>query len=154
MSTDKTEGPQYTKRTKETKYIVIHCSDTRPSQDVGADTIRKWHTEERGWLDIGYHLVIRRDGSVEQGRPLNMIGAHVEGHNSESVSICLVGGLAENGKRREFNFTAKQMHRLAFEVDRLLSSYPQALVWGHCDFPGVTKTCPNFNVRAWWYGGA
>ena len=58
-----------------TKYIVIHCSQTRPSQNIGAKDIDRWH-RERGWLKIGYHKVIKRDGTVEQGREDDAIGAH------------------------------------------------------------------------------
>ena len=52
---------------QETKYIVIHCSQTRPSQKIGAKEIDRWH-REKGWLKIGYAIVIKRDGTIEQGR--------------------------------------------------------------------------------------
>ena len=52
---------------QETKYIVIHCSQTRPSQKWGAKEIDRIH-REKGWLKIGYHTVIKRDGIIEQGR--------------------------------------------------------------------------------------
>ena len=57
-----------------TTHIVIHCADTYEDMDIGAEDIRKWHVEERGWSDIGYHKVIRRDGTVEDGRDLNVSG--------------------------------------------------------------------------------
>ena len=41
---------------KETKHIVIHCSATKPTMDIGAYEIDRWH-RERGWLEIGYHFV-------------------------------------------------------------------------------------------------
>ena len=44
---------------EETKYIVIHCSQTRPSQDWGAKDIDRVH-REFGWLKIGYGKVIKR----------------------------------------------------------------------------------------------
>ncbi len=65
---------------EETKYIVIHCSQTRPSQNIGAKEIDRWH-RERGWLKIGYGKVIKRDGTVEQGRGDDEIQAHVKGYN-------------------------------------------------------------------------
>jgi N-acetylmuramoyl-L-alanine amidase len=58
---------------KSTNWIAIHCSATRPSQDVGAADIRKWH-KAQGWADIGYHFVIRRDGKIEKGRALDCRG--------------------------------------------------------------------------------
>ena len=84
---------------EETKYIVIHCSQTRPSQrDVDARTIDRWH-RERGWLKIGYGGVILRDGAYEQGREDNEVQAHVKGYNHTSFGLCLVGGaLEENWK--------------------------------------------------------
>ena len=63
---------------EETKYIVIHCSQTRPSQDIGAKDIDRWH-RERGWLKIGYAKVIRRNGEVELGRSNRDTGAHAAG---------------------------------------------------------------------------
>jgi hypothetical protein len=81
-----------TNRSK-TNWIVLHCSATRASQvNIGAKDIRRWH-KDKGWADIGYHYVIKRDGTLEKGRALDAVGAHVEGHNSDSVGVCLVGGL-------------------------------------------------------------
>ena len=50
---------------QDTSYIVIHCSQTRPSQDIGAKDIDRWH-RERGWLKIGYARVIKRDGNIKK----------------------------------------------------------------------------------------
>lgn len=77
--------------------IVIHCSDTPDEGDkFGFEEINKWHAQ-RGWLDkasgisCGYHAVIRTTGNVELGRPESSVGAHVAGHNSSSLGICLIG---------------------------------------------------------------
>ena len=77
--------------------IIIHCSDTQEGCDVTAKDIRRWHTTPkekggRGWRDIGYHYVIRLDGTIELGRPLEKAGAHCigrkgEDHNSHSAAI-------------------------------------------------------------------
>ena len=80
---------------QDTDYIIIHCSATPPSMDVGAKEIDKWH-RQRGWRKIGYHYVITRDGDIQEGRELDEIGAHCRGLNSTSVGVCLVGGV--NGK--------------------------------------------------------
>ena len=71
--------------------IIIHCSDTTASQDIKASDIRQWHIE-RGWSDIGYHFVIRRDGLIDLGRDISTKGAHAKGHNHDSIVVCLVGG--------------------------------------------------------------
>ena len=75
-----------------TDLIVIHHS---ASADVSAAEIHRWH-RAKGWAGIGYHFVIRRDGSVERGRPQETIGAHAgEGVNSHSIGICLCGNFME-----------------------------------------------------------
>ena len=55
---------------KTTDTIVIHCTQTPDTMDIGADEIKKWH-KNRGFDTIGYHFVIRRDGHVEKGRDIN-----------------------------------------------------------------------------------
>ena len=66
---------------QETKYIVIHCSQTRPSQKWGAKEIDRVH-REFGWTKIGYGKVIKRDGTVEQGREDDAVqaDAQIVGH--------------------------------------------------------------------------
>lgn len=136
-------------RRRATDHIVVHCSATRPSQDISARDIDRWHRAQ-GWSGIGYHFVIRRDGTLEHGRPADVIGSHVQGHNAKSIGICLAGGVAEDGKTPEDNFTAAQKATLEATVKELLTEYPKATVQGHRDFPGVKKACPSFDVRKWW----
>ena len=128
------------------KHLVIHCSATRPSQNVDAATIRRWHTQERGWSDIGYHYVIKRDGTIEKGRPENVAGAHVRGHNRRSLGICMAGGVSEQDVDvAEDNFTNEQWTALHCLLGDLTERYPQAKVVGHRDLnPG--KDCPSFDV--------
>jgi N-acetyl-anhydromuramyl-L-alanine amidase AmpD len=124
------------------KTIVIHCADTPASMDIGVKEIRDWHMNERGWSDIGYHFVIRRNGRVEAGRSLEYDGAHVFGHNDDTLSICLVGG------KGGFNFTMAQMGSLSGLIHRLTTQFPTVReIIGHRDLdPG--KECPQFDVRA------
>lgn len=134
---------------KQTKYIAIHCAATKPTQDIGAKEIRQWHLD-KGWADIGYHFVIRRNGRIETGRqPLESIGAHVAGYNSVSVGICLIGGVDENMKP-ENNFTPAQFNSLRTLVRDMVKRYPGAKVQGHRDFPNVAKACPSFDAIEWW----
>jgi N-acetylmuramoyl-L-alanine amidase len=68
--------------------IIIHHS---ASADVPAAEINAWHLA-RGWAGIVYHFVIRKDGSIERGRPQQAIGAHAgPGANGHSIGICLCG---------------------------------------------------------------
>lgn len=135
---------------KSTKYIVIHCSATRPNMDVGAKEIDSWH-RANGWNGIGYHYVIRRNGKIEKGRQENLVGSHVAGHNSNSVGVCLVGGIAATGKGwpPENNFTDAQWDSLRDLLNELTARYPSATILGHRDFPRVNKACPSFDARAW-----
>jgi N-acetylmuramoyl-L-alanine amidase len=143
--------PKYTKR-KKTEVIVIHCAMTSAEQThVDAAEIRRWHVEERGWADIGYHWVIKRDGKLEAGRPEWAVGAHVENHNHNSIGICLVGGCDERG-REQNNFTPEQWATLEGLVVLMCQLYKTTDVRGHRDFPGVKKYCPSFDAIDWWRG--
>ena len=127
----------------------MHCSATKPSQDIGAAEIRRWHVEDNGWSDIGYHQVIRRNGAIELGRDLKVSGAHVVGYNKLSVGVCLVGGVNADGAP-ENNFTPEQFDSLRLTLDYWKRIYPDARVMGHRDFPGVNKACPCFDVSTFY----
>lgn len=146
-----------------TQWIVVHGAWTPPSLDVGWAEIDEWH-RARGWKAGGYHGIIRRSGHYEPGRPMDAIGAHVAGFNSESVGVCLIGGkpaqLEERAEkwlkvpefaRWEFNYTPEQMETLANEIRFLSDRYPDAQVIGHGHLPGVLKNCPGFDVGAWFH---
>ena len=137
-------------REREITKIIIHCSATKPSMDIGAAEIRDWHVRGNGWHDIGYHGVIRRDGRLESGRNMAVPGAHCYGHNAASIGICLVGGLGEDGTTAEANFTPEQWESLARLVRDLTRKFPDAGVHGHNEF--AAKACPCFAVGAWWEG--
>ena len=143
---------------RRTDHIVIHCSATPPSSDIGIDEIRDWHTSPpRKWSDVGYHAVIRRDGEIEFGRHFDEPGAHVKGHNYRTVGICLVGGVDEQGEP-ENNFTDEQFESARAIVATLKLAYPFATVVGHRDLSpdangdGIItsdewlKACPSFEV--------
>lgn len=132
--------------------VVVHCSATPPDMDVGVAEIRDWHVKERGWRDVGYHWIIRREGIIEDGRPEDQIGAHVKGHNEKSIGVCLIGGTNANDRAKaEFNFTMAQMAQLAFLLDKIGHRHPLAKLCGHRDLD-PHKACPAFNVKAWWGG--
>lgn len=136
-------------RRKTTQYIAIHCSATSEKADIGAKEIDRWH-RAKGFLSIGYHYVIRRNGVVEQGRPEEDIGAHVQDYNAVSVGVCMVGGVDANDiKKAVNNFTPEQFAALAKLVRELKTRYPDAIVQGHRDFPNVAKACPSFDVKGW-----
>ena len=135
---------QFTPR-KSTEAIFVHCSATKPSMDVGVREIRQWH-KEKGWLDIGYHFVIRRDGTVEAGRDQNAVGSHVKDYNHNSVGVCLVGGVDDNNKF-DANFTPAQMTALRSLLETLKVEYPGSVIRAHHDV--APKACPSFNLKRW-----
>lgn len=94
---------------------------------------------------IGYHYVIRRDGSIEIGRPADMIGAHTSGQNSHSLGICYEGGLTETGKNADTR-TPEQKATLLALLRHLKSLYPNATIHGHNEFS--RKACPCYSPGA------
>lgn len=133
---------------RQIRQLIIHCAATPPSSDIGRKEIDRWH-RQRGFLCIGYHYVIRRDGSIEVGRHEDEAGAHAEGHNRYSIGVCLVGGVAADAKTPEDNFTPDQNAALLVLLRGLKRRYPGAEVLGHRDLPNVKKACPSFDVKHW-----
>lgn len=114
--------------------IFLHTSDSPDDMDVGAKEIRRWHLE-KGWKDIGYHYVIRRGGQVEKGRPDSQSGAHVRGHNKNSIGVVWVG--------RDF-MTNEQREAMYDLLSNLLFKYylsPENVL-GHYEV-NEYKNCPN-----------
>lgn len=135
--------------------IFIHAAATPASWMDGKSLgdkiaeIRRWHVEERGWRDIGYHYIIDRDGSVGPGRPEDEIGAHVKGHNRNSIGICLLGGRGSKADDPFLaNYTLAQDYALKALLERLTEAYPKAKVRGHNEV--AAKACPGFNVKEWY----
>lgn len=125
---------------REIRYIIIHCSAVRPQQTSSAKQIDAWH-KARGWRGIGYHYVVRRDGTIEFGRPESRVGAHCKGYNTHSIGVCYEGGLDIRGNPADTR-TAEQKHSLEFLIGYLRMKYPGAEVAGHRKF--AKKACPCF----------
>lgn len=134
------------KQRASTEAIFVHCSATKPSMNWGLREIRQSH-KERGFLDVGYHFIIKRDGTIEAGRDEDVIGAHVEGYNSTSVGVCLVGGVDDRMKP-EANFTPAQMQSLRSLLVTLLAKYEGSTLRAHHDV--APKACPSFDLKRWW----
>jgi len=128
------------------KEIILHCSATPPTLDIGVSTIDKWH-KAKGWRMCGYHFVIKLDGTIERGRALNEYGAHTKGHNT-AVGICYIGGLDTNGKPADTR-TEKQQHALLKLIESLAICLGSLSIHGHNEYS--TKSCPCFDVRKEYY---
>lgn len=121
--------------------VFLHCSASdRPEHD-SVTVMRAWHLA-RGWSDVGYHFFIRKDGTLEAGRPLDRIPAAQRGHNAGSIAVCLHGlDLAR--------FTAAQGTTLRRLAGRLQAAYAGRGVRlrfrGHCEV--AAKACPVIDYR-------
>ena len=161
-----------------TDFLVVHTALTFPDQHVNAKVIDEWH-RQRGFDGIGYHKVILRDGTIENGRPLDEFGAHTINYNGCSVGIVLCGGYErmteaqllereipkkwivsrspKNGTAVvvQANYTQAQMDALVSLLRELRERYkdsdgiPPAVV-GHRDLSRDGRSCPAFDVLKWW----
>lgn len=125
--------------------IIIHCSATPEGRSLSFEECRRDHIMHRHFKDIGYHFYITRDGTVHDGRPIEKVGAHCEGHNSHSIGICYEGGLDANGKPADTR-TEAQRKALKSLVERMHRLFPKALIVGHHDL-NPRKACPCFKVE-------
>jgi N-acetylmuramoyl-L-alanine amidase len=134
--------------------IFVHCSATRPSWMDGfplaskVAEIRRWHVHDRGWRDIGYHWIIDRDGQVARGRHESEVGAHVQGHNTGSIGICLLGGHGSTADGAFLDsFTPAQDRALRDLIADIKTRADIKAVRGHNEV--AAKACPGFNVAQW-----
>lgn len=140
--------------------IIIHCSATPCGQDFTAADIDRWH-RQRSFNGIGYHFVIRLDGTIENGRAIEKPGAHCIGWNNRSIGICYIGGLDACGHPADTR-TPKQKEAMKTLISRLQHEYfGIRTILGHRDTsPDLNgdgriepnefiKACPCFDVRTW-----
>ena len=125
------------------KRVILHCSATPDEEsDIGAEDIELWHKARR-FSGIGYHFVIKRDGTLEHGRPLEKIGAHTKGHNLDSIGVCYVGTRKPTDEQIETLLDLAAEFNLAYGLC--------ADDWfGHYQF--ANKECPGVSMelfRAW-----
>lgn len=139
--------PQRWKKSRRTiREIIIHCSATPEGRNYTVEDIRRWHRQQ-GWSDIGYHYVIYRDGTIHEGRHVDIAGAHCVNHNAHSIGICYIGGCASNGKTPKDTRTLAQRAALLSLLNELRQLYPNAKIYGHRNFD-PRKACPSFDARS------
>lgn len=136
--------PQRLKKSKRRiDEIIVHCTATPEYKPYTVEDIRRWHRAQ-GWSDIGYHYVIYIDGSVHEGRSVDVAGAHCTGHNSNSIGVCYVGGVAPDGRTPKDTRNEEQKAALMSLLYDLKVLYPKAKIHGHRDF--AAKSCPSFDA--------
>ena len=124
-----------------TDMIVIHHTGNPEDDDLSAEEIHESHLAQ-GWAGIGYHFVIRKDGTIEQGRPIDTIGAHAYGANSHTIGIHVCGNF-------ELAYpTQAQVESLSYLVGWVAEQYnipPDYMhVVGHRDL--MATACPGENL--------
>lgn len=122
-------------------HIIIHCSDSDQRAHDDVEVIRQWHYI-RGFSNIGYHFFIKKDGTIQVGRPLSEMGAHCTTMNMVSIGICFSG--------RDI-FTKDQFLSAYSLIETLMNNYkiPKSKVLPHSFF-NTNKTCPNFSLDKIW----
>ena len=107
-----------------TDYIVLHHAE---AVKCTAQDVHSWH-RANGWTGIGYHFFVRKDGTIYCGRPINVVGAHVQGMNSCSVGIC-----AEGDYHTKEKTMPQAQKKSIIELCQYLKKnyYPNAKIVGH-----------------------
>ena len=140
--------------TRSVTEVVVHWAGTYTNQDIGAEEIHEWH-KQRGWSGIGYHFVIRRDGRLQRGRPLNKQGAHAgdNGHNKYSIGITFAAGYnCPSGTKNPNKFisadsiTVAQMKTFDMFMSSFYKVWPGGQAFGHVDTDNKGKLDPGFSV--------
>ena len=122
--------------------LVLHCSDTRPDQDFTIEKLMASHRQRGYGTYPGYHLYVRRDGTLYYCRPVSIRGCHVKSFNTKSLGICYEGGHSCSPEQKyEDNRTAEQMVVLDELFKILHAIYPEARIVGHCEL-NPRKACP------------
>lgn len=142
---EKTHSNTLKKSQRAINEIILHCSATPEGKDYTTSQIKTCHLQ-RGFSDIGYHYVIYRDGSVHNGRDINVSGAHCTNHNAKSIGICYIGGLDSTGKKAKDTRTDAQKKSLVKLVKQLLNLYKLPISTVHCHNEYANKACPSFKI--------
>lgn len=122
--------------------IILHCAATKEGADFSIKDIDSWH-RQRGFKKVGYHFVIRLDGTVEPGRKENEVGAHCLKHNNRSLGICYIGGLDSEGKPKDTR-TEAQKEAMFNLVGGLMLKYDLSPDDIHVHSEYAPKACPCF----------
>jgi N-acetylmuramoyl-L-alanine amidase len=124
--------------------IILHCTATHEGRESDVKEITRWH-KARGFATIGYHYLVKLDGTVETGRSIHEPGAHTKGLNAHSIGVVYVGGLNKSGSKAKDTRTPEQDMALANLLSALMEMYPNATLHGHNEF--ANKACPSFDVQ-------
>ncbi len=136
------------RNTRKTRFAIHHT--VTPSSDPARQVrgAQAYHMSTRGWCDIGYHFLIGVDGSIYEGRPIDLLGAHVGGANTGNIGISFVGcyhssGCRDWGPSRPTDSSISAGARLLGRLSRLYGiSLDRGRVLGHREHLGSSTSCP------------
>jgi len=120
----------FTRRTQ-TRGIILH----HLAADVSVQTVHSWHLQN-GWIGIGYHFQIDQDGTIWQGRPMDTVGAHTQGHNHQTIGIACRGDF----HRVKTEMPQAQREALVNLLRHLRSIYGNIPIHGHRE--KMATACP------------
>lgn len=133
------------------RHITVHHDGIGPFYDHDErstrrrlESIRRFHREDHGWGDIGYHYIIDRNGRVWEGRSIQYQGAHVRYHNKHNVGVLLLGHFDQQSP------SDRQIAALQQHVSRLMHRYniPLDRVTTHREWETARTVCPGHTLQA------
>lgn len=133
------------------KYLTIHCAATPEGRDNTAADVSRWDVERFG--QVSYHWVVELDGNKVRTLPDTVKGAHVARANTGNIGVCYIGGMTKDMKAPKDTRTPAQRQALRELVLDYRKKYPNIIVRGHNEWPGVKKACPSFDVSEWLAAG-
>lgn len=137
------EFTEYEERTSTEMIVIHHAGFPDGDKDSSAEDIHKFHREVNGWAGIGYHYVIRKDGTIEQGRKPLAVGAHAYQHNKNSVGICVAGNFNLAKPNREQIASLKLLTAWLCQKYKL-NPMKKGIIVGHRNLNDTT--CPGDNL--------
>jgi len=131
--------------------VVIHATETFTNKNIGAEEIDAIQ-KKLGEDEVGYHYVIRRDGRLQRGRPVEKEGSHCPTGNYDktSIGIVMVGGINRASTEQSFetssaSFTRAQYNTLEQFLQVFYNNFSGGEVFGHSDIE-TDELDPYFDV--------
>lgn len=121
--------------------VFLHCSASDNPAHDDVSVMRQWHmSPPNNWADVGYHFFIKKDGTVQPGRDLEMTPAAQAPHNTATIAICAHGLLIDK-------FTDVQLAAVKGLCEAINRAYDGKVTFhGHREV--ANKTCPVFDYKA------
>ena len=132
------------------KYLTIHCAATPEGRANTAADVSRWDVERFG--QVSYHWVVELDGNKVRTLPDSQRGAHVARANTGNIGVCYIGGCDKAMKPKDTRTPAQRQALRELVLD-YRKKYPNIIVRGHNEWPGVKKACPSFDVSEWLAAG-